>query len=114
MSRNYAAGSASCAVSSLYSRFGEAISFMIVSRERRNCSVLNNVQCHLELDLRRRLCGTSLLANHLQTGGGNRHCATRFGNVAGEFHFMAHVRHELRIVIRGEVTCHRIDLAVRS
>jgi hypothetical protein len=28
--------------------------------------------------------GTSLLANHLQTGGGNRHRATLFRNVVGE------------------------------
>jgi hypothetical protein len=96
--------------------FGErqAISFMIVSRKRQNCSVLNKVRCDLELSLRRRFCGMSLLANHLQTGSGNRHCATRFSNVAGEFHLVAQVRYELCIVIRCEVACHRIDLAVRS
>jgi hypothetical protein len=43
--------------------------------------------------------------------GGNRQNATLFGYVASEFHLVAHVGHELRIVVRGEIARHRVNLA---
>src|ERR1700681_3798793 len=55
---------------------------------------------------------TSLLADHLQIGGGNRHRATLFRNVAGELNLVAQVRHEFGIVIRGQVAGHSVNLAV--
>ena len=34
------------------------------------------------------------------------------GHIAGELHLVAHVAHEFRVFVRGEIACHRVDLTV--
>ena len=85
---------------------------LIVSLKRQSCSDVKKVRCDQQLSLRRRFCGMNLLANHLQTGSGNRHRATTCGDVAGEFDLMAQVGYELGVVVGGEVAGHGVNLAV--
>jgi Resolvase, N terminal domain len=56
----------------------------------------------------------SLLANHLEVGGRNRHRATFFGHVAGEFYLVAQVGHKFCVVVRREITRNGVNLAVRG
>src|SRR5260370_39174228 len=57
---------------------------------------------------------TSLLANHLETGGGNRHGAALFGNITGKLYLVAEVGHKFCVVVRHEVTRNGVNLAVRG
>jgi hypothetical protein len=55
-----------------------------------------------------------LSADHLQIGRGNHHLAVFLGDVAGELHLVAHVTHELRVFVRGEIASHGVDFTVRG